>query len=137
MRTKGVVKFVNEEKGYSFASVEGHKDVFVHQRHVKTELGRELVIGDVLMFDAAMTDKGYQALNVDVVEPFDTGGGAVLMPGGRVVSGKDNFDEDEIRKDQGIFIPSTPICAARVIKDYFEQHEIEELADYLLLSADA
>jgi len=138
MRTVGVVKQFYEKKGYGFVAVPGHDDVFVHTRNVKTVIGRSLVSGDRLQFDVDITSRGYQALNVDVVKQFDSSSAIVLKPGGEVVGGH-NLDIETEQRDgggeDGVFVPNKPKSAARVLANYFDPEEIEQITDYLIVGA--
>jgi len=117
-RTKGIIKHVTE-KGYGFAAVDGESDVFVHQRYISSELGREMAIGDELEFTRVKTDRGYQAVDVVVLEPSQEIPPYMVEPG------------VPVEEEMGIFIPVVPINAAKVILDYFEDHEVRELNGYL------
>lgn len=135
LRTTGTVKFFNPEKGYGFVSVPGHKDVFVHQRHVRTEIGRELISGDFIEFDVEVTERGFQSINVDIVKAYDVSSGPVLSPGGSILSNDADLDVD-VDEHIGIFVPTMPANAARVLANYFDEHEIQELTDCLLVGID-
>jgi len=137
-RTKGKVKLFNKEKGYGFAEVTGHQDVFVHQRHVRSDDGTTLVIGDRITFDVDLTDRGYQALNVDIVERYDSANAPVLLPGGDIEGGGPEYQQSIGTKESaGVFVPAKPIGAAIVLAEFFDEHEIEQLTDYLIVNGGA
>ena len=134
-RTKGTVKFFNQDRGYGFVSVTGHNDVFVHLRHVRSKDDVSLVKGDRIVFDVDLTDRGYQALNVDIVQKYDSSNAPVLLPDGGIQGGGPEYHEKVLEKEaEGIFVPAKPIGAARALADFFDQHEIEELTDYLIVN---
>ncbi|MCA9738836.1 MAG: cold shock domain-containing protein [Gemmatimonadota bacterium] len=68
MRTKGTVKWFNDEKGFGFITVEGGgKDCFVHHSAIKADGFRSLSEGDKVEFDMVQGTKGPAAENVTKV----------------------------------------------------------------------
>jgi CspA family cold shock protein len=65
MRTKGVVKWFNDTKGFGFITPEdGSKDCFVHHSAIQSSGFRTLAEGERVEFDMIMEDKGPKAANV-------------------------------------------------------------------------
>ncbi len=65
MRTKGTVKWFNEEKGYGFITPEGGgRDCFVHHSAIQAEGFKSLDENDVVEFDQVDGAKGPSAENV-------------------------------------------------------------------------
>ena len=60
---KGIVKWINNDKGYGFISTDSNVDVFVHWRDISS-WDRSLIQGDEVEFMATQTAKGFQAINV-------------------------------------------------------------------------
>ena len=60
----GVVKWINNEKGFGFISVEGEGDVFVHFSAITGEGYKSLEEGQSVQFDVVEGAKGPQAANV-------------------------------------------------------------------------
>ena len=63
---KGKVKFFNEMKGFGFIIGDDGTDYFVHKSGLKPDV--VLHENDVVSFDAADTDRGKQAQNVELSE---------------------------------------------------------------------
>lgn len=65
----GFVKTVTD-KGFGFISVEGSdKDVFYHENSLEGELAeRKLREGDKVSFEMEETDKGLNAVNIELVD---------------------------------------------------------------------
>ena len=61
---KGVVKWLDSDKGYGFISSEEGKDVFVHFSAIQSEGYKSLQEGDQVEFDVHDGDRGPQAANV-------------------------------------------------------------------------
>ena len=65
---KGTVKWFNNSRGYGFLTMEDGTDVFVHYSGINsTEDFKSLEEGQTVVFDVIDTEKGRQAVNVDVV----------------------------------------------------------------------
>ena len=62
---KGIVKFYNEEKGYGFILGDDGEDYFVHVTNVT--YGIVLEEHDRVDFDKEKNDRGFQAVNVQIV----------------------------------------------------------------------
>lgn len=60
----GTVKWFNDQKGFGFLSVDGGKDVFVHQTAIQMNGFRTLVEGDKVEFSIVDGPKGPSAANV-------------------------------------------------------------------------
>ncbi len=66
-RVRGTVKWFNASKGYGFIERDGGKDIFVHISAIKTEGLRTLDEGQQVEFTIEQSDKGPQAIDVEVV----------------------------------------------------------------------
>ena len=65
MRTRGTVKWFNDQKGFGFITPEGEgKDCFVHHTAIQAEGFRSLSEGDHVEFDVVDGQKGPAAENV-------------------------------------------------------------------------
>ena len=65
MRTRGTVKWFNDQKGFGFITPEGEgKDCFVHHSAIQAEGFRSLSEGDHVEFDVVEGQKGPAAENV-------------------------------------------------------------------------
>ena len=65
MRTKGTVKWFNDQKGFGFITPEdGAKDCFVHHSSIQSDGFRSLDEGDQVEFDVVQGPKGPAAENV-------------------------------------------------------------------------
>ena len=68
MRTKGTVKWFNDQKGFGFITPEdGSKDCFVHHTAIQTEGFKTLSEGQIVEFDVVQGQKGPAAENVVAV----------------------------------------------------------------------
>lgn len=67
-RTKGVVKWFNDAKGFGFITPDnGTKDCFVHYSAISGSGFKSLAEGDVVEFEVTQGQKGAQAANVSKV----------------------------------------------------------------------
>jgi CspA family cold shock protein len=67
-RTKGTVKWFNDQKGYGFITPEtGGKDIFVHQSAIMATGFRSLAEGDRVEFSIQQGPKGPAAANVQKI----------------------------------------------------------------------
>ena len=64
----GIVKWFNDEKGYGFIEREGGSDIFVYWSNIKMQGHKTLEAGEKVKFDVEKTDKGENAINVEVIE---------------------------------------------------------------------
>jgi len=65
MRTKGTVKWFNDQKGFGFITPEdGSKDCFVHHSAIQADGFRSLAEGAKVEFDLVQGAKGPAAENV-------------------------------------------------------------------------
>ena len=65
---KGFVKWFNNEKGYGFIEYTDKEDIFVHYSAINSEGYRSLTEGQYVEFKLINTDKGFQALDVNLVK---------------------------------------------------------------------
>ena len=63
----GRVKWFNNDKGYGFIEYKENEDVFVHYSAIELEGYKTLSEGQLVEFKLVETSKGYQALNVKLV----------------------------------------------------------------------
>ena len=65
MRTNGVVKWFNDEKGFGFITPEGGaKDCFVHHSAIQGSGFKSLKENQKVTFDVTAGPKGDQAVNI-------------------------------------------------------------------------
>lgn len=64
MRTKGTVKWFNDDKGFGFIAREGGQDVFVHHSAIQMEGFRSLKEGQKVTMIVTQGQKGPQAESV-------------------------------------------------------------------------
>jgi len=67
-RTRGTVKWFNNEKGYGFITQGNGPDLFVHYSAIQGNGYRSLEEGDTVEFVITEGQKGKQASDVTVVE---------------------------------------------------------------------
>ena len=63
----GHVKWFNESKGFGFLEQENGKDVFVHYSAISGSGFKTLKEGQKVQFTVEESEKGLQAVNVEVV----------------------------------------------------------------------
>ena len=66
------VKWFNNEKGYGFIEYKNNEDIFVHYSAISQDGYKSLSEGQFVEFNLVETPKGYQALDVVVVDQTTT-----------------------------------------------------------------
>ncbi len=66
-KSKGTVKWFNEEKGFGFIQQEDGPDVFVHFRAIIGDGFKTLAEGQMVAFEIEQGQKGPQAANVEKI----------------------------------------------------------------------
>lgn len=69
---KGKVKWFNNEKGYGFIEYRDDEDIFVHYSAIRQDGYKSLEEGQMVEFKLLETNKGLQALDVEVVKELTT-----------------------------------------------------------------
>ena len=64
MRSKGIVKWFNDSKGFGFIERPDGEDVFVHYSAIQADGFRTLSEGQDVEFEVVKGPKGLQAINV-------------------------------------------------------------------------
>ena len=64
---KGTVKYFDAVKGYGFITDDEGKDIFVHYSGIKGDGFKTLEKDETVVFDKETTDKGFKAVNVEVI----------------------------------------------------------------------
>ena len=64
----GIVKFVNDQKGFGFISRDGEDDLFVHFSNIEGSGRRTLYDDQKVEFEVGEGRKGPEAINVRVVD---------------------------------------------------------------------
>jgi cold shock protein len=67
MRSKGTVKWFNDDKGFGFITDENGEDLHVHISAIQIKGSRTLKEGQRVEFDVVQGPRGPQAANVVVV----------------------------------------------------------------------
>lgn len=65
--TEATVTSFNDDRGFGFAQTEDGKLVFLHFSSIKGKGRRTLKIGAKIKFDLYVTDKGYEAQDIEVL----------------------------------------------------------------------
>ena len=68
MKEIGKVKWFNAEKGFGFIERENKSDLFIHFQNIIMDGYKTLNEGEEVMFDIEETEKGEQAINVEIIK---------------------------------------------------------------------
>lgn len=68
MRSK--VKWFNDDKGFGFIEYRENTDIFVHYSSIRANGYKTLSKGQEVNFNLINTDKGYQAIDVEIAPNF-------------------------------------------------------------------
>ncbi len=63
----GRVKWFNNDKGYGFIGFKPNEDIFVHYSAINLDGYKTLNEGQLVEFKLIETSKGYQAINVKLI----------------------------------------------------------------------
>ncbi len=64
---RGHVKWFNNDKGYGFIGYKQNEDIFVHYSAIELDGYKSLSEGQLVEFKLIETSKGYQAINVKLL----------------------------------------------------------------------
>ena len=64
---RGHVKWFNNDKGYGFIGYRPNEDIFVHYSAIELDGYKTLSEGQLVEFKLIETSKGYQAINVKLL----------------------------------------------------------------------
>ncbi len=69
IKSEGIVKWFNSARGYGFAVNNSGEDVFIHYRSIlSNRVFKTLVEGQQIAFIQVSSEKGWQAVKVEVLE---------------------------------------------------------------------
>ena len=69
-KSQGTIKWFDNAKGYGFAVNESGEDVFVHYRSIMSDADfKTLSEGQHVAFTQVQSEKGWQAVEVEFLEP--------------------------------------------------------------------
>ena len=66
--SRGRVKWFNNDKGYGFIGFKQDEDIFVHYSAIELDGYKTLSEGQLVEFKLIETSKGYQAINVKLIQ---------------------------------------------------------------------
>ena len=90
---EGKVKFFNRTKGFGFIVGDDGRDYFVH--HSALNRGTFLRENDIVSFDAAETERGWQARNVTLLQKGSELAGAPQGEGSAEGASEEGASEEE------------------------------------------